>query len=53
MYVASKLGSAYHVFFINICLGKPRLGTLNALALLCSQRQEKYYLLIHISCFCW
>ena len=27
MYVASNLGSTYHVFFIHICLGKPTLRT--------------------------
>ena len=40
MYVASNLDSTYHAFFINICLGKPTLRTLNALVLLCSHRQE-------------
>ena len=53
VYAASSLDSTYHAFFINICLGKPTLRTLNTLALLCSHRHEFFYLLMHIPCFWW
>ena len=50
MDVASNLGSMYHVFFINICLGKPTLRTFVLIESLSSH--QKRHLLIRVSCFC-
>ena len=46
VYLVSNLGSIYHVFFINICLGKPILSIFNTLAFLCLHRQETCHLSI-------